>query len=374
MDVESLPHQLLQWGMPDTVQRHYETYPYPRYPLLASLHREDSYALNLDALWARFNGTLPPTGRKRILIAGCGSFAPYPFSIATPHAEIIALDLSRRSLNRARLHCLLHGRRNVSFQCGDLLDPALAPGPFHLIDAYGVLHHLNEPLQGFKALAARLTEGGIMRVMVYSRYARREEESIRRALRLLGVRDTSTLRRLMARSRPGSRLRRFSQTSPEASFEAGLADALLHPCVHTFRINQLLDLLEQSSLRPLLFAHHGALEPVDGEVERLRCMEARHDSPGNFVVYAGRVTTPPCSGSGCSLLLNPCLTGAVSPLRLTAPRIQGRLGHPTPHLGRGERAFLRRFRTPVKRDSLSPGERRAADVYTKALFLLQYRG
>jgi SAM-dependent methyltransferase len=360
--------------MPDTVQRHYETYPYPRYPLLASLRREETYALNLDALWARFNAAPPPTDRKRILIAGCGSFAPYPFSIANPHAEIIALDLSRRSLSRARLHCLLHGRRNVSFQCGDLLNPAMAPGPFHLIDAYGVLHHLDEPLLGFKALAARLAEGGIMRVMVYSRYARREEESIRRALRLLGVRDITTLRRLLARSRPGSRLRRFVRSSAEASFPAGLADALLHPCVHTFRIDQLLELLEQSSLRPLLFAHPGAAESVDEEVKRLRGLEAEHDSPGNFILYAGRRDTPPIDEGGGLLLLNPCLTGAVSLPRLGTVQIPARLGHPTPPLGRGERAFLRRFRAPVSRDSLSPRERQAADVYTKALFLLQYRG
>lgn len=360
--------------MPDTVQRHYEAYPYPHYPLLASLRRKDTYALNLDALWARFNGTLPPTGRKRILVAGCGSFAPYPFSLANPHGEIISLDLSRRSLRRARLHCLLHGRRNVSFQSGDLREPSVAPGPFHLIDAYGVLHHLDDPLPGFRAVAARLAEGGIVRVMVYSRYARREEESIRRALRLLKVRDTATLSRLIRRSRPGSRLHRFAETSPEASFEAGLADALLHPCVRTFRINQLLELLERSSLRPLLFAHPGALESPADEVERLRDMEGRRESPGNFVLYAGRGTASPPAGATTWLLLNPCLGDAVSPLRLTAPRIPGRLGHPTPHLGWGERAFLRRFLTPVKRDSLSPGERQAADVYTKALFLLQYRG
>jgi SAM-dependent methyltransferase len=360
--------------MPAAVHHHYETYPYPQYPLLASLRREDSYALNLDALWARFNGELPAGDERRMLIAGCGSFAPYPFSVANPHAEITALDLSRRSLNRARLHCLLHGRRNVSFLGGDLQASTIAPGPFQLIDAYGVLHHLDDPLRGFRALSARLAQGGILRLMVYSRYARREEESIRRAFRLLGVRDTATVKRLLARARPGSRLHRFARASVEASFEAGLADALLHPCVHTFRIHQLMELLEQSDLKPLLFAHRGALESVDQEVERLSRLEARRDSPGNFILYAGRRTASPCTGTGCSLLLNPCLAKAVSPLRLGTVQIPGRLGHPTPPLGRGERAFLRRFLTPASRESLTPEERRAADVYTKALFLLQYRG
>ncbi len=372
--VESLTRHLLQWGMSNSVTRHYERYPYPRYPLLASLRRADSYALNLEALWARFNGSLPPEGEQRILVAGCGSFAPYPFSLANPQGEIVALDLSRRSLRRARLHCLLHARTNVSFRHGSLLDRSIAPGPFQLIDAFGVLHHLDDPLPGFRALAERLAEGGILRLMVYSRYARQEEESIRRALRLLKVRDIATLKRLIARSRPGSRLRAFAMASSEAAFEAGLADALLHPCVHSFRIDRLLELLEQSSLKPLLFAHQGALESTEREVERVRDLEARRESPGNFILYAGHASRPPAAGGEPLLLLNPCLSAAVSPLCLAPSRIQGRLGHPAPPLGRNERAFLRRFRRPVSAEALTPGERAAAEVYTSALFLLQYRG
>ena len=116
--------------MSETVRRHYERYPYPQFPLLASVRAGDTYALNLIALWTRFNGELPPKEAQRILIAGCGSFSPYPFSVANPESEITALDLSASSLRRARLHCLLHGRHNVRYRAGDLLDAAAAPGPF----------------------------------------------------------------------------------------------------------------------------------------------------------------------------------------------------------------------------------------------------
>lgn len=360
--------------MSETVRRHYEAYPYPHYPLLASVRRCDTYALNLDALWSRFNGVRAPGNRKRILIAGCGSFAPYPFSIANPEAAITALDLSRRSLERARRHCLLHGRRNISFRTGDLLEPSIAPGPFNLIDAFGVLHHLDDPLEGLKALAARLDVGGILRIMVYSRYARREEEAIRRAFRLLKVSDTTTAKRLIARSRPGSRLHHFDATSPEAGFESGLADALLHPCVHTFRIDELMELVEFSGLQPLLFAHAGAAEDIDEERNRIRLMEARKDSPGNFILYLGHKVNGPCSDKDNSLLmLNPCLRDCVGLLHFNSPHIPARLGHPTPPLGRKERAFLRRFIRPVPWSALPPESREAADIYIKALFLLQYR-
>ncbi|MBI2353729.1 MAG: class I SAM-dependent methyltransferase [Deltaproteobacteria bacterium] len=361
--------------MSDPVRLHYELYPYPGYPLLASLRRCDGYALNLSALWARFNGELPPPEARRILVAGCGSFAPYPFSLANPEAAITALDLSGRSLGRARLHCLLHGRRNVAFRQGDLLDPQAVAGRFGLIDAYGVLHHLDDPLAGLQALAARLCDGGILRVMLYSRYARREEESIRRAFRLLGVHDPAGARRLIRRSKAGSRLRGFAAASDEAAFAAGLADALLHPRVHTFRIDALMEMVRESGLEPLLFAHNGALEDVGLEVARIRGLEAAKGSPGNFVLYLGRNTAGPCpQDAASSLLLNPCLSGAVGPLRLGTLHIPPRLGHANPPLGYGERRFLRRFTTPVRRSALAPDSRAAVAVYTRALFLLQYRG
>ncbi|WP_223922872.1 bifunctional 2-polyprenyl-6-hydroxyphenol methylase/3-demethylubiquinol 3-O-methyltransferase UbiG [Geobacter sp. AOG2] len=360
--------------MADDVRTHYERYPYPRYPLLASLRRCDTYALNLSALWARFNGTLPPPDAQRILIAGCGSFSPYPFSLANPHTPITALDLSDRNLRRARLHCLLHGRTNVTFCRGDLLAASPADGPFGLIDAYGVLHHLEDPQAGLKTLADRLAPGGIVRLMVYSRYARREEESIRRAFRLLGINDPAEARGLIARAKPGSRLRRFAEASDEAAYDSGLADALLHPRVHTFRTGGLLELVRRSGLEPLLFAHHGALEDVGDEVERLTVMETARLAPGNFVLYAGRNVGGPCPDDRDALvMLNPCLSRAVTPFSLGGVHIAPRLGVPTPFLGRPERAFLRGFRHPRPWETLSATDRAAVQAYCSAQFLMRFR-
>ena len=192
--------------MSEQVRRHYEEHPYPNISLLAKVRPCDTYALNAVALWGRFNGELPPFRSMRVLLAGCGSFSPYPFSIANPEAEITALDLSNANLRRARLHTRLHGCRNITFRCGDLLDPAIEPGPFHLIDAYGVLHHLEDPTVGLSLLTQRLVDGGILRLMVYSRGARREVESVRRAFRLLGIRDTATALELIRRAPADSRL------------------------------------------------------------------------------------------------------------------------------------------------------------------------
>ena len=359
--------------MSHSVRRHYELYPYPKYPLLASVRRCDAYAGNLAALWSRFNGELPPNAAKRILIAGCGSFAPYPFALGNPGTPITALDLSRQSLRRARLHCLLHGLSGVDFLAGDICDASVAEGPFGLIDAFGVLHHLEEPLAGLQSLALRLAEGGILRVMVYSRYARREEESIRRALRLLRVHEPEQVLRMVKRSKKDSRLRRFFDSSDEVAFRSGLADALLHPLVRTFRIDSFMEMVSASGLEPLLFAHPAALPQVERELERIRGLEAKRQSPGNFILYLGRNVKGASPDGAAVFRINPCLSRAVSAFWLGSLKIPGRLGHRVDPLDAATRRFLRRFRQPVHGAQLSREELARANRYSDQLFLLRYR-
>lgn len=353
------------------VRNHYERHPYPHYPLLSSVRRCDTYALNLQSLWARFNGVFLVEEEGQVLIAGSGSFAPYPMSVANPRTEVTALDLSQANLSRARLHCLLHGRRNVRFVQGDLLDTKIAPGPFKFIDSFGVLHHLDDPLAGLRALESRLVPGGILRVMLYGRYARREAESIRRAGRLLGIRDVSQLKRLLAKAKPGGRVREYLDASWEARSDSGLADLFLHPCVHTYRIDEFLALVGQTRLRPLLFAHAGAItDPVD-EIERLRELDRRRETSTNIICYLGLDTKGPCQvEEKALLLLNPCLSSAVSPLHLRPVEIPPRLGRDNPLLDRSTRAFLRRFRTPIAAETLTREEKDRTLRYLEALFLV----
>lgn len=359
--------------MTNPVQAHYQCYPYPNYPLLASVRRCDTYALNLQTLWARFNRSLPPPEANNILIAGSGTFAPYPWGVANPDVSITALDLSERSLKRARWHCILHGQHNVVFKCGDLTDRKAINGKFGLIDSFGVLHHLEDPLAGLRSLERHLVTGGIMRIMLYSRYARQEEESIRRALKLIGVRTPNEARRVMARARAGSRLARYVSAADEVETDSGIADALLHPVVRTFLIDEVLEMLQQTELVPLLFAHSGALEDVREEIIRLRALEKERRSPGNFIIYLGNQAPSTSDRNGDSLImLNPCLSSVVSYFTIGETHIPDRIGCGVTTLGRRERLFLKRFLKPVFRSTLSGDLTKSIDVYKRALLLLEY--
>ena len=359
--------------MSNPVQTHYQSYPYPSYPLLASVRRCDTYALNLHAIWTRFNSALPPHAAEKILVAGCGTFAPYPWSVANPGVSITALDLSERSLRRAYWHCTLHGRRNVDCRCGDLSDQAVIADTFGLIDSFGVLHHLEDPLAGLAALERRLVPGGILRVMLYSRYARREEESIRRAFRLIGIDSPRAARRLMRKAAAGSRLANFVSASDEASTLSGLADSLLHPQVRTYRIDELLEMIEQTGLEPLLFAHQNALENPSEEIKRLKALEKDRESPGNFIVYLGKSIKRGGNNRRDSLIaLNPCLLPAVSRFTFGTVQIVSRIGVENPLLTSRERSFLRQFVVPVRRSELSADAAKRVDFYKRLLFLMEY--
>ena len=356
------------------VRGHYERHPYPHYPLLASVRRHDTYAMNLQALWARFNGERLE-GKGRILLSGCGAFAPYPMSLSNPDCEITAVDLAEANIRRARLHCLLHGRFNVRYLLGDFLRPEVTPGPFHFIEAFGVLHHLDDPAEGMLALEKRLAPGGILRVMVYGRYARQEAESVRRAMRLLKIRDVPTLKKLLVRAPAGSRIREYLDASWESRTDTGLADLFLHPNVHTYRIDEFLAEVAKTRLKPLLFTHSDALSDPAAEIERLRDLDRRRETRTNIICYLGL----DCKGESrpegnARLMLNPALAGSLSPLALKEDRVIARLGHENPLLDRSARRFLRRFRTPVPVAELSDAERREAAAYLRSLFLVSIRG
>lgn len=365
----------------DPVRAHYERHAYPRYPLFASVPPEDTYALSVADLWPFFRGTSIPAG-SRLLVAGCGAFSPYPFAVANPNVPVVALDLSDANLARANRHLRFHGvASRVTLLRGDLLDPVVAPGPFAMIDAWGVLHHLADPAAGWRALASRLAPGGLLRVMVYSDGMRGETEAVRRALRFIGVRDVRSVRRMIKAASSHSRFREVVDEIPDLDRDEELADALLHPRSRTYSIDALLAEATAAGFAPMRFLHAGAMPGTDDEVGRLRTLERQGRETPNFAAFFGLVAERSCFresetkgepsiAGNWSIRLNGTLRRAVSPLRLRDVLIPTRFTVPVPPLDRADRAFLRRFVTPVPEITLSLDDLHRAKQYLDALILV----
>jgi len=211
--------------------------------------------------------------------------------------------------------------------------------------------------------------------MLYSRYARREEESIRRAFRILGIQSPGHARRLLKKAGTGSRLAQYMAASDETATTSGLADALLHPRVTTYRIDALLEMVTQAGLEPLLFAHRGAREDPAEEIARLRMLEKDRQSPGNFVLYLGRRNGKQVDGgkSDSQIMLNPCLTGSMSRFAVGTLQVNSRIGVANPPLSYGDKSFLRKFITPVRSCSLTSDEVKRVAVYKRLLFLIEFQ-
>ena len=59
------------------------------------------------------------------------------------------------------------GREDVDCVQADLRHPPFAPESFDLVYSLGVLHHLEEPVDGLRSLATLVRPGGELRVYVY---------------------------------------------------------------------------------------------------------------------------------------------------------------------------------------------------------------
>lgn len=155
------------------VQAQYEEHPYPRWSRLGALRRAPlARALELRVPeWKR------PTSwpeRPQVLVAGCGT-GSNPLQIAVPHPEtdIVGVDLSLASLGHAARKTLELGVTNLTLMHGDLLDLPTLGRSFDYIECGGVLHHMRDPIAGWKTLASMLAPGGMMKIGLYSERARR---------------------------------------------------------------------------------------------------------------------------------------------------------------------------------------------------------
>lgn len=245
-------------GIISSVARLYTTFPYPRYPLLARPRWQDGYlSSSLFAARLRSTHTLaskqaqqnsavcdtqPESAAPQILLGGAGEILPYIVRRWEPKQHhVVSVDLSRPSLMRARLR-LGWVTPRTQFVQADLsawLSQRQRQGlaPLQHIDAYGVIHHMSDPGEALKLLAANLADGGSMRLMVYNSPARTWIHQLQSLLRIFRISPYSASDRQFARHliqrladhlpSLGQRLRQIGPST--LSNEARFVDTFLHP-------------------------------------------------------------------------------------------------------------------------------------------------
>jgi tetratricopeptide (TPR) repeat protein/2-polyprenyl-3-methyl-5-hydroxy-6-metoxy-1,4-benzoquinol methylase len=163
------------------VQSQYEENPYPRWIRLPKeSHKKflNSYIQNKFPLssFQRLNDDKSP----EILVAGCGTGQ---HSIGTSTvivgAKILAVDLSISSLCYAKRKTAELNITSIEYAQADILKLSLLDRTFDLIESSGVLHHLDNPFEGWEALLSLLRPRGLMKIGLYSELARRDIVRVR---------------------------------------------------------------------------------------------------------------------------------------------------------------------------------------------------
>ena len=250
------------------VRAQYETAPYPRWLHIAAPDRSP-VAESLRRRFAHWNPARAFGAASRALVLGCGTgYEPIELALREPEFRVLAVDLSLASLAYATRMAESLEVRNIRFLHGDLLNLRDIDGRFDLVSASGVLHHLRDPLAGWEAAASRLSEGGLMRVGLYSGAARR---SIAKAREIIRRRDIPAT--------PAG-MRAFRLSLLRGDVDPELEGLVRSP-----------DLYSLSGLRDLLFhveEHHFDLEGIASALSRLRLrfVGFEHEDPGTALRYA----------------------------------------------------------------------------------------
>jgi hypothetical protein len=100
----------------------------------------------------------PPEQAFDALFAGCGTgLSTVEFARRTPRARVLAIDLSVASLSYAQRMAQSYRLANVEFGQADITKLGMIGREFDYVEASGVLHHLADPLEGWRIFTGTVT-------------------------------------------------------------------------------------------------------------------------------------------------------------------------------------------------------------------------
>jgi SAM-dependent methyltransferase len=189
---------------------------------------------------------------RSILVAGCGTTQAAHYALRWPHAQVIGIDVSAKSIAFTQGLKQKYALANLEVRQLAVERAAELGQSFEHIVCTGVLHHLPDPDAGLRALHDVLKPTGALNVMVYAPYGRAGVYLLQDYCRRLSVgatapeiRDLAASLKAIPADHPIAPLLR---NSPDFSDKAGLADALLHPQDRSYSVPQLLDFLGRAGL------------------------------------------------------------------------------------------------------------------------------
>jgi SAM-dependent methyltransferase len=237
----------------DVVTRQYERYRYPQ-PI------EDLEAW-LAGNWEWYDPShahriLWPDREYKpdldILIAGCGTNQAAVFAFMNPEAKVIAVDISRPSLDHQQYLKDKHGLFNLELHLLPIEELASLGTDFDLIVSTGVLHHMADPQVGMNAVASCLRPDGALGVMLYAKYGRVGLELLQSFFRDLGLQQNessiATVRETLSLLSPNHLVQPYLKMARNLQSDAVLVDTFLHGRERSYTVDDCIELVSTAGL------------------------------------------------------------------------------------------------------------------------------
>ncbi|MFL2769498.1 MAG: class I SAM-dependent methyltransferase [Rhodospirillaceae bacterium] len=247
----------------------YEKNPYPNW---VCYHRNEPLTAHQVLTMACSGVDLDAfgdTNSPRILIAGCGTgLTAIDDAVLWKDSQILALDLSLNSIAYAMRSAEEIEVSSIEFAHGDILHLGSLDRAFDYISCTGVLHHMTDPIMGWRALVDKCKPGGVMRIGLYSAASRQAIIAAQALLKNVtegsNAREISKARRYLIDHayRSGMADEIYADIFGIADFfnVSMCRDLLFHVQEHNYTIPELADAIDQLGLRFCGFIDsHGSL-------------------------------------------------------------------------------------------------------------------
>lgn len=174
------------------VRQQYEENPYPRWVDVAGGVEPVALDRHLHDMFPSAGLTpLASSEAIEVLVAGCGT-GYHAIGTAQKYrgARVLAVDLSLSSLCYAKRKTPALLAERLTYAQADILKLASIGHSFDMIDASGVLHHMADPLAGWRIMLGLLKPGGLMHLGFYSELGRRNVVAARAVIAERGYAPT----------------------------------------------------------------------------------------------------------------------------------------------------------------------------------------
>jgi len=234
------------------VQKQYEQNPYPRWFAMNLGYKPNNISERMDVLNLRYDKSIIPNNKNpEILVAGCGT-GEHSIGVASTFkkSKILAIDLSLSSIAYAKRKSEELGVNNIDYMQADILDLPILNKKFDIIESAGVLHHMKDPIKGWKILVDCLKPGGMMKIGLYSKIAREHISRIRKEIKKLNLgNDEITIRNFRSKIiESDSHDHKTIKESPDFYSLSNVRDLLFHVQEHHFTIPQIKQFINTSGL------------------------------------------------------------------------------------------------------------------------------